>query len=294
LERRIAAHHSSEKLRQLSAQIGYHSLIESVKMFGNDHEYTKLIPSLKDVDPDDAFSAVPYEKGFLFLYKLENIVGGASVMEEYLKAHCNKFKYSSITSQEFKAFFMDYFSSKISAESLNSIDWEKEFYTAGLPESPQFDDTLTTDCMRCIDLLIAGKSLDDNKDDKNSNWKTIQKIRLLDMVLERVEGSNSNKDKEMKSWIKPLNDCFGFGKSTNSEIRLRWYTILLKLGDRDCMDKVISFITSQGRMKYVRPLYRALYKSKKGKELAMKTFTTHRGMYHNICAKMVAKDLELQ
>ncbi len=46
-------------------------------------------------------------------------------------------------------------------------------------------------------------------------------------------------------------------------------------------------------MKFTRPLYRAMYKSVKGKELAVKTFKEHRNMYHNIAAKMIAKDLEL-
>ena len=34
------------------------------------------MPNLKGVDPDDAFSSVPYEKGFALLYYLECLVGG--------------------------------------------------------------------------------------------------------------------------------------------------------------------------------------------------------------------------
>lgn len=30
---------------------------------------------LKGKDPDDAFSSVPYEKGFNFLFYLENLIG---------------------------------------------------------------------------------------------------------------------------------------------------------------------------------------------------------------------------
>lgn len=47
----------------------------------------------------------------------------------------------------------------------------------------------------------------------------------------------------------------------------------------------------QGRMKFVRPLYRALCKSEKGKELAISTFLMKKDFYHPICAKMVASDL---
>lgn len=38
--------------------------------------YTRLIPDLKGVDPDDAFSIVPYEKGFTLLFYLETLLGG--------------------------------------------------------------------------------------------------------------------------------------------------------------------------------------------------------------------------
>ena len=48
-----------------------------VKQFAGDKlSLTALCPNLKDVDPDDAFSSVPYEKGFNFLYFLETLVGG--------------------------------------------------------------------------------------------------------------------------------------------------------------------------------------------------------------------------
>jgi leukotriene-A4 hydrolase len=42
-----------------------------------------------------------------------------------------------------------------------------------------------------------------------------------------------------------------------------------------------------------RPLYRALYKSKMGRQLALDTFAAHRASYHPIAQKMVAADLGL-
>lgn len=37
---------------------------------------TALVPDLTGVDPDDAFSSVPYEKGQALLWVLEELVGG--------------------------------------------------------------------------------------------------------------------------------------------------------------------------------------------------------------------------
>ena len=38
--------------------------------------YTKLVPDMVGIDPDDAFSTVPYEKGHTLLYYLETLVRG--------------------------------------------------------------------------------------------------------------------------------------------------------------------------------------------------------------------------
>jgi leukotriene-A4 hydrolase len=43
---------------------------------GNDNPFTKLVVDLNGVSPDDSFSLVPYEKGFVFLYFLEEKVEG--------------------------------------------------------------------------------------------------------------------------------------------------------------------------------------------------------------------------
>ena len=55
----------------------------------------------------------------------------------------------------------------------------------------------------------------------------------------------------------------------------------------------LDFVTCQGRMKFVRPLYRALRDSPcaNAKETAVRTFIENADFYHPICRKMVASDL---
>ncbi len=64
-----------ESHRDFSAIIGWKALEDSIATLGENHEFTKLIIDLKGKDPDDAFSSVPYEKGFIFLYHLEKLIG---------------------------------------------------------------------------------------------------------------------------------------------------------------------------------------------------------------------------
>ena len=59
------------QMAELDASLRLKSLKDCVNMFGNGHNFTRLCPDLENVDPDDAFSIVPYEKGFHLLRYLE-------------------------------------------------------------------------------------------------------------------------------------------------------------------------------------------------------------------------------
>lgn len=50
--------------------------LSQINTLGDKNPVTNLIPNLKEVDPDDAYSSVPYEKGFALLFYLEQLLGG--------------------------------------------------------------------------------------------------------------------------------------------------------------------------------------------------------------------------
>jgi hypothetical protein len=79
----------------------------------------------------------------------------------------------------------------------------------------------------------------------------------------------------------------------NAEVKFKWQMLCLQCGKYDIYPKVVQFLTTAGRMKFVRPLYRSLKSTDKGKALAIKTFLDNKSFYHPICATMVAKDLGL-
>merc|ERR1712088_111994 len=101
----------------------------NVDIQGHDNHLTALVVNLDGVDPDDAFSVVPYEKGSTFLWYLEDTVGGPELFEPFLRAYYEKFKYQSIDSYQFKDFFLDYFKDK----DLSGINWEQWFNAPGMP-----------------------------------------------------------------------------------------------------------------------------------------------------------------
>ena len=75
-ERKIGGRMYGEPMRHFSAMGGWRSLKYSIDIQGHDNPLTALVVDLDGVDPDDAFSVVPYEKGSTFLWYLEDTVGG--------------------------------------------------------------------------------------------------------------------------------------------------------------------------------------------------------------------------
>ena len=130
-ERKIVGRMRGEKARHFSAILRWKELEECVgNLFGPTHPYTVLVPKLAGVDPDDAFSVVPYEKGSTFLWYLEDTVGGAGQFEPFLRAYYKKFSHRSIDSEAFKAYFLEYFASN---EAVKAIDWDTWFNAPGMP-----------------------------------------------------------------------------------------------------------------------------------------------------------------
>src|SRR5436190_557540 len=63
---------------------------------------TKLRTQLAGVDPDEAFSQVPYEKGYLFLRALEE-AAGRDAFGAWLRDYLTTFAFGAITTDDFLA-----------------------------------------------------------------------------------------------------------------------------------------------------------------------------------------------
>ncbi|KAJ1676561.1 Leucyl aminopeptidase yscIV [Spiromyces aspiralis] len=141
-ERKIVGRLEGEDARQLSAVIGVNDLKSAVEFFGEDNPLTALVPKLEGIDPDDAFSTVPYDKGFNLLYYLEQLLGGPKVFEPYMRAYIHEFQGKSITTDDWKSFLFKYIERNHPEKvaSLNSVDWDGWLYKPGMPPvRNQFD-----------------------------------------------------------------------------------------------------------------------------------------------------------
>ena len=82
-EQKIQGRMFGEPHRHLSAILITRGLENTIKDMGENGPFTSLVTNLTGINPDEAFSIVPYAKGSIFLWYLEETVGGPG---EYLLA----------------------------------------------------------------------------------------------------------------------------------------------------------------------------------------------------------------
>ena len=253
LERRIqAAVHGSDAWRDFSAIIGWKALTDSVERFGEEHEFTKLIMDLKGKDPDDAFSSIPYEKGFNFLYYLEKLIGKEK-FDTFIPHYFSVWKGKSLDSYDFKATLLDFFShNSVTAEKLASVDWDTWFYKSGLPPKPDFDTSLVRPAYELADqwkTLTNADSSPSFKPDRSDieGLSGNQLVVLLERVLLFPHALPHDSAAQM-------GDIYGFKVSRNVELSSRWCQVAMRAGDTTCLDVVTGLLGSVGRMKFVGPL----------------------------------------
>lgn len=145
---------------------------------------------------------------------------------------------------------MDFFSSDAEASKLlNDLDWDKWFYSPGLPPKPDFDTSL-------VDVVyeLARK------------WQTLPESGFTPKESD-IKGLMANQIvvflEQILLFEKPLTpdqsrlmgEVYGIAKSENVEVANLYLQVGLKAGDRSVIEPTTELLGRIGRMKFVRPLY---------------------------------------
>jgi leukotriene-A4 hydrolase len=293
IERRIiaAVHGNNNAWRDFSAIIGWKALTDSIAQFGPTHEFTKLITNLHGKDPDDAFSSIPYEKGFVFLYYLERLVSQPS-FDKFIPHYFTTWRGKSLDSYDFKATLLDFFnptSFPKESAALQSVNWDQWFYTPGLPPwDPQYDTSL-------VDPALALARKWEEFTDPSApltwgpvstdvdGWSANQLVVFLEAVL--------NFDKPLPAeHANYMGAVYPVKRTKNVEVLSRYLQVAMKARDWNVHVAVTELLGQVGRMKFVRPLYRGLVKMGAVEE-AVACFEKNKDFYHPICRQMVVKEI---
>jgi len=285
-ERKIVGRLHGEEYRHFSAILRWTELEECInKVFGADNPLTQLVVDLKGVDPDDAFSVIPYEKGSTFLWYLEELVGGKEQFEPFLRSYYNKFKYQSITSDTFKDYFLDYFSG---VEAVKKVDWDTWFYAPGMPPyKPEFDTSLATACRG-----LAKRWQDwDPATECPFNGSELEQFRS-EQTQEMLNTLLKGDPLSVKA-LEKMESLYKLSENPNTEVVFRWIRVGIAARWKIILPAAVELVSRQGRMKFVRPVYRDLYAWQEQRQLAIDTFNATKDKLMGMARDMVAKDLHL-
>lgn len=301
LERRIqAAVHGNDAWRDFSAIIGWKALTDSIDHFGADHEFTKLIPDLKGKDPDDAFSSIPYEKGFNFLYYLEKLIG-KSKFDTFIPHYFTVWHGKSLDSYDFKSTLLDFFANDptTSAKLTEQVNWDAWFYTPGLPPTgkPDFDTSLVRPALELAEKWesLAQRATSTTGSEKPTTFQPhpsdIHSLSANQLIVFLEHLLLHTKPPSHPTLPAPqaaaMGHIYSFRHSQNVELSSRWAQLAMQSGDTSCLDIVEGLLGSVGRMKFVRPLFKGLMGV--DGERARGVYDRNKAFWHPICRGMVER-----
>ena len=84
-----------------------------------------------------------------------------------------------------------------------------------------------------------------------------------------------------------LDESFGFSKAGNSEILFAWFEVCIRNNYEPAFDALETFLTRQGRRKFLKPLYRAMQDNPATRAMGKRIYQKARPGYHPISANTI-------
>jgi len=272
-ERRILERLEGEESVALHANIGRNGLEGALKAFAEKPQWTHLKTDLEGVDPDEAYSLVPYEKGFLFVKSME-LAAGREAFDAFLLDYIKEFQFTSITTDQFVAFLKKRMPGLY--EKVNADAW---LYAPGIPEGAPTYQSQTLARIKELSRLWKEDGVRPPVAELKGWGAELWQLFLPELP-------NVLSEEECR-W---LDEQFDLTANGNSEILAAWLQIGARSNYAPALARLKPFLASVGRMKYVKPLYAALLAGEETAPLARQWYAEYRERYHPI-AQLVLNGL---
>jgi leukotriene-A4 hydrolase len=266
-----------ERARMLGA-IERQELQEELHRLADTPAETVLYADVEGRDPDDALSAVPYGKGAAFLRMLELHVGRER-FDAWLRSYFDRHAFGSLTTPQFlEDLRATLLGNDAAAErELRIREW---LFEPGLPanDAPPTSsalDAAAAEARRFADGASAASL-------KTDGWTTQQWQRFLAALPERLTPAQ----------LSDLDASLRLSERTNAEVLFLWLRIAVRNAYRPAYPALERFLTSQGRRKFVEPLFRALVETSGGLTDASRIYAGARPLYHTSARQAVDALLE--
>lgn len=156
------------------------------------------------------------------------------------------------------------------------------------PVIPIYDESLLD---VCLDLKKRWLEWNETKEAAPFRKPNIKKLST-NLIIQLLQEITDSEPQPIAKLI-AADEIFEFSSVKNAEIKFRWLKIGLKAHWEDQIVPTLEWINEVGRMKFVRPLYRALYDWDDAREKAIENFKKQRHTMMHVSAFTVSKDLHL-
>jgi leukotriene-A4 hydrolase len=229
---------------------------------------------LKGRDPDDGLTDVPYEKGALFLKHLE-LTFGRKTFDQFLRSYFDHFAFQSITTADFAAYLQEHLLNT-NPELAAKVPIQEWLYKPGLPG--------TAPSMRAEAFEKVAHQAREWSQGKipastlhTEDWSTQEWLQFLNVLPAQLTAAQ----------MKDLDQACHVTARTNSEITFAWLLLAIRHHYEPAYGKLEEFLTSQGRRKFLKPLYEELVKTPEGRERARRIYGKARPTYHPIAVATI-------
>ena len=275
-ERRIVEQLYGKKVADEQIALGIDAMNEAVKDAGGPGSPdTRLHLDLKGRQSDEGLTDIAYEKGAAFLRTIEAIVG-RDRFDNWLKGWFDRHRFQPVTSALFLA---DIRANLVKGDKSleNKLMLDRWIYQPGIPSNMARPPagTFAEQDKASSAFASGGKA-----PQAWTEWTTDERLRFLNRLPRKLP----------KSRLDALQAAFSLDDTSNSEIRFAWLD--LAVGNRydPAVASVEQFLTSQGRGKFVRPLFQALAEDTQwGLPIARRIYPKARPLYHPIVTRSLDK-----
>lgn len=270
-EYRIMEELKGRDYSEMLAAISYDDLKEEVADLGADHPDTHLALDLAGRNPDDGVTSIPYDKGYYFLRRIEEVVG-REAFDAFLRDYFARHAFETMTT----AGFLAELEARLLAahpEAAEALNVERWVYQPGIPaDLPAAEPARFEAVEHAVNAWIAG--MEPGELD-TAGWSSHEWQHFV-----RVLPTGIGADK-----LAELDAAFGFTQSNNSEVQCEWYARALRARYEAAYPAVREFLTTVGRRKFLTPLYRAMLETEGLTDMAQDIYAEARPTYHPIAVK---------
>lgn len=259
-ERKVSAQLHGEDFSKVAAYLGNISYVSDMLDYGLDSNYSSLFPQVGSNLPDDAFSTVPYEKGFQLLYHMESLIGDDN-MQTLLRGWIDEYKQQSVNYTMFGDYFTMFLANNYDEATATQIATDMhyvEWVTApGLP--PVTLDFTTADLNQSSALaddyiFLGGASSPANYTEFDDYYSSLQVV-FIERLKARIDDVNL-------AILEKIDVDLTVTGTLDPEVKERWFPLGIRKNYQPVFDQAHTFISSMGRLKYLTPVYQALLDAK--------------------------------